>query len=99
MIPFYFVALSLALFGIGISGMAASRHFLIMMLSIEVAIISSTILAVAFFYYLPPGNVLLVLLSIWSVASTEVIALVAIYRYLTKEEVSLDISKLSKLKN
>lgn len=95
----YFIALSIAMFAIGISGIAASRHFLIMMLSIEVAITASTLLVTAFFYFSSNNNVLLPLLAIWSVAATEVIALVAIYRYLVKEEVSLDITKLSKLKN
>lgn len=98
MIPFYFLALGFAAFAAGISGIAVSRHFLIMMLSVEVAIMASTLLAAMFFYFSTNGNVLILLLTTWSVAAMEVIALVAVYRHLAKFEVSMDVSKLSKLK-
>ncbi|MDE1833072.1 MAG: hypothetical protein KGH58_01500 [Candidatus Micrarchaeota archaeon] len=94
-----FVALSFALFAIGIAGVAASRHFLIMMLSVEVGIIASTLLATVFFYFTGSGNIITLLLSMWTVASMEVLALIAFYRYLAAQEVSLDVTKLSKLKN
>ena len=97
--PIYFMGLSFAIFAVGISGMAASRHFLVMMVSSEVAIIASTLLSTVFFYFSTSGSVLPLLLSLWSVASMEVIALVVVYRYLTKMEVSLDVTKLSNLKN
>lgn len=99
MIFIYFLGLSFALFALGIAGVAASRHFLIMMLSVEVAIIASTLLATAFFYYAAPGDIIVLLLSIWTVASMEVLALVAFYRYLEVHDISLDVTKLSKLKN
>ena len=99
MILIYFVALSFSLFAIGIAGVAASRHFLIMMLSVEVAIIASTLLATVFFYFTASGDIVTLLLSMWAVASMEVLALIAFYRYLSAQEVSLDVSKLSKLKN
>ncbi len=99
MIYLYFVGLSFALFAIGIAGVAASRHFLIMMLSVEVAIIASTLLATVFFYYTAPGNIITLLLTMWTIASMEVLALIAFYRYLALQEVSLDVTKLSKLKN
>lgn len=95
---FYFVALSIAMLALGLSGIASSKNFLIMMLSVEVVITASTLLATAFFYYSVTNNILLFLIAMWSVASVEVIALVAFYRYLAKEEVSLDVTKLSKLK-
>ena len=44
MMPIYFMGLSFAIFAVGICGMAASRHFLVMMISSEVAIIASTLL-------------------------------------------------------
>lgn len=91
--------LSIALFAIGIGGILASRHFLIMMLSIEVALVASTLLALSFFYYAAVSNILLFLLAVWAVASVEVIVLVALYRYMVKGEISLDVTKLSKLKN
>lgn len=99
MIFMYFVALSVAIFAVGISGVAASRNFLIMMLSIEVTIAASSLLALTFFRFVSSGNIITLLLTIWSVASAEVIALVTFYRYMAKEEISLDVSKLSKLKH
>jgi NADH:ubiquinone oxidoreductase subunit K len=99
MIFIYFMGFGFALFALGLAGVAASRHFLIMMLSVEVAIIASTLLATVFFYYTAPGDIIVLLLSIWTVASMEVLALVAFYRYLEVHEVGLDVTKLSKLKN
>lgn len=99
MIPTYPIALSFAMFALGLGGIAASRHFLIMMISIEVAIMASALLAVTLFYYTISGNIILLLLTIWAVAATEVMALVAVYRYLARAEVSMDVTKLSKLKN
>ena len=99
MMPIYFMGLSFAIFAVWISCMAASRHFLVMMVSSEVAIIASTLLSTVFFYFSTGGSVLPLLLSLWSVASMEAIALVVVYRYLTKMEVGLDVTKLSNLKN
>lgn len=99
MMPIYFMGLGFAVFAAGICGMAASRHFLIMMVSSEVAILASTLLSTAFFYFSTSGSVLTLLISLWSVASMEAIALVVVYRYLTKMEMGLDVTKLSNLKN
>ena len=95
----YLIALSLAVFAIGIAGMASSRHFLIMVISSEVAIAASALLATAFFSYVSAGNILMLLLSIWSVAAMEVVALVAVYRYMAKTGMIMDVTRLSKLKN
>jgi len=95
----YFVVLSAALFAVGISGVLASRHFLIMMLSIEVALTASTLLAISLYFYSSGGSIVMLLLAIWAVASAEVIAMVAVYKYMIKEEVSLDVTRLSELKN
>lgn len=95
----YFVTLSIAIFSIGIAGVVASRNFLIMMLSVEVALVASTLLAISFFYFVASSDIVLLLLTIWSIASAEVIAMVAIYRYMVKEQISLDVAKLSKLRN
>jgi NADH:ubiquinone oxidoreductase subunit K len=99
MIPIYLIALCFAIFAVGIGGVASSRHFLIMMISVEVAITASALLAVTFFYYSAGGNILVLLLTIWAVALAEVMALVAVYRYLARAEVSMDVTKLSNLKN
>jgi NADH-quinone oxidoreductase subunit K len=96
----YFIFLSFAVFAIGLAGILASRHFLIMMLSVEIAISASTILAVSLFYFAESGSsILLLLLAIWSVASAEVMAIIVFYRYMARNEVSLDVTKLRKLKN
>ena len=99
MMPIYLIALSFAVFAIGLAGVAASRHFLIMMVSVEVAITASALLSVTFFYYTISGNILALLLTIWAVAACEVMALVTVYRYLARAEVSMDVTRLSKLKN
>lgn len=93
-----FVLLGFAMFAIGISGIAASRHFVIMMLSVEVALIAATLVGTAFYYYVLQANILLFLLAVWSVATVEVLSLVVFYRYLAKNEVSMDVTKLSKLR-
>lgn len=99
MIFLYFVALGVALFSIGIAGVLSSRHFLIMMLSIELVFAASSLLALTFFYYVTSGNIIVLLFAIFAVASTEVMAIIALYRYMVKGEISLDVANLSKLKN
>lgn len=95
----YFVVASFALFAIGIAGIAATRHFLFMILSIEVALVAASLLATVFYYTTVQGNIMLLLFSIWTIAATEAIALVAFYRYLARYETSLDVTKLSRLRD
>ncbi len=99
MMPIYFLGLGFAIFAVGICGMVASRHFLVMMLSSEAAIIASTLLSTMFFYFSVNGDIIPLLLSLWSVASIEVMALVVVYRYLVKMEIGFDVTKMSNLKN
>ena len=95
----YFLVFGISLFCIGISGIIASRHFIIMMLSIEIILAASMLLATAFYYYVAPGSIIILLLTLWSIAAAEIMAIVVMYRYMVKEEVSLDVSKLSKLRS
>lgn len=95
----YFIVVGFALFSIGIVGVAASRHFLIMILSMEIALVAATLVAATFFYTTIAGNIMLLLFAIWTVAATEAIALVSFYRYLAKYETSLDVTKLSRLRD
>ena len=95
MIPLYFVALAFALFSIGIAGVSLSRHFVVMIISAEVALSAATVLAILFFDTSNNAYLLPLLFSIWAVAAAEVMALIALYRYMVREEVSLDVSKLS----
>lgn len=99
MILMYFIVASMAVFAIGISGVISSRNFLIMMLSVEIAITASTLLAMSLFYFTSSSDIIMTLLTFWSIASAEVMALVVFYRYMTKKGIDLDVTKLSKLKN
>ena len=93
-----FMVLGFALFAMGISGVATSRNFIIMVLSIEVVLVASSLVGVSIFSVSGSGNIVLLLLSIWGIASSEIIALVAIYRYLQRAEESMDVTKMSKFK-
>ena len=94
-----FMVLASAMFALGIAGVLSNRNFIIMMLSVEMALISSTLLAVSLFYYSSGGVVVPFLIVIWSVASAEAMTMIVFYRYMTRQQISLDVSKLSKLKN
>ena len=94
----FFIIISFILFSIGIAGIAISRHFIRIIISVEIILMASTILAVTFFSYLIQGNIILLLLAIWSVAVVELIVLILFYRYMSKINLSLNVSKLSKLK-
>lgn len=94
----YFVAISFAVFAMGVVGVAATRNFLIMILSAEISLAAATLLATTFFYYNTYGNILALLFAIWTIAAAEAIALVAFYRYITRFEMSMDVTKLSRLK-
>jgi NADH:ubiquinone oxidoreductase subunit K len=93
----YFVALSFAALGAGMAGVAASRHFLIIMLSVEIAMTGSMMLAAASFRYSSPGDIIGLMFSMWAVASAEIIVMVAIYRHMARNGISMDVSRLSKL--
>jgi len=100
MIFAYFLALGFALLAIGVVGVAASRHFIIMMLSIEVAMTAAIVVAAASFVYSAGGgNVLELMFTLWAVASTGIMAMVAIYRFLVSEGANMDVRELSKLRD
>lgn len=96
---YYYVILSMALFAIGIVGVAFTRHFLIMILSLEVALVAATLASVAFFYFNTNGNIVLLLFTIWTIAAVEAIALISFYRYIARFETTLDVTKLSRLRD
>ncbi len=94
------MGISLALFAIGIAGVATNKHFIIIMLSIELILVASMIAAVSYFSYLvsPGGTGIVLLISIWSVAAVEIITLVAFYVYMKHIGYDFDVTRLSKLK-
>jgi NADH:ubiquinone oxidoreductase subunit K len=99
MIFLYFIALSFMLFSIGLVGVAATRHFLLMLLSIEIIISAAILFSVASFSYVASGDIIALLFSLWAVAASETIGMIAIYRYMYKNEISMDMGKLLKLRD
>jgi NADH:ubiquinone oxidoreductase subunit K len=96
----YFLAFGFALFAVGVAGVAASRHFIIMMLGVEVALSAAIVVAAASFAYSgAAGNVLGLLFTLWAVASAEIMGMVAVYRYMLAHGISMDIRELSKLRD
>jgi NADH:ubiquinone oxidoreductase subunit K len=99
MISFILVAAA-ALLGISLAGIITDRHFVVIMLAIELMLISSSILLVYFFAYsiAPDASVVPMLVSIWSVAAVEVITLITFYVYMKSRGFDFDVTKLSKLR-
>ncbi|MGC8670012.1 MAG: hypothetical protein ACP5TL_02575 [Candidatus Micrarchaeia archaeon] len=91
----YMLVLCLSIISLGLAGAASSRHFIIMVVSIELILLGSSLLAVTMFYYTIEGNIILLLMAIWSIMSLEVIAAVVLYRYMERAKMSLDVTKLS----
>ncbi len=101
MIPFsYLFAIGLSLFGIGLAGIASERHLVVILLSVEIMLASSTIILVGFFTFANNANpsALIMLVSIWAVAAAEIIALITFYVYMKGKGISFDVSRLSKFK-
>ena len=65
------MVLGFALFAMGISGVATSRNFIIMVLSIEVVLVASSLVGVSIFSVSGSGNIVLLLLSIWGIAKEQ----------------------------
>ena len=101
MIPLiYFFALGMALVGIAFAGIASDKHFVIILLGIELILVASTILLVTFFEYssTPNPGALIMLVSIWAVAAVEIITLITFYLYMKERNVDFDVTKLSKMR-
>jgi NADH-quinone oxidoreductase subunit K len=95
----YLIILSMAIISIGIAGVVASRHFIIIILSIEIMLIGASLLAISMYSYVIDGSIITFFVAIWSIAAIEVMAAVVIYRYLANNGFSMDVSKLSKLRD
>ncbi len=92
----YLLLLCFALFSLGVAGIASSKHFVIMVLSIEVILVASSLAAISFYSYVVSASILPVLFAIWAIAALDVIGLVVFYRHLARHKVSLDVTKLTK---
>lgn len=96
----YLVALGAGLVAVALAGIGTNRHFIIIMLGVELILLASTIVLIGFMSYnasSSPSGVFL-LLSIWAVASAEIITLIAFYVYMKAKGFDFDVSKLSRLK-
>ena len=101
MIPLlYIYALSVALFAIGLAGIATERHLVVIMLSVELIFVASTIALVGYFSYGATANpqAVLMLFSIFAVAAVEIITVITFYVYMRHNRIEFDVTKLSKLK-
>lgn len=70
------------------------------MLGIELILAGSTVALVSFYSYAssPAPSGIILLISIWAVAATEIITLIGVYVYMKATGFDLDVSKLTKLK-
>ena len=101
MIPLvYPVALSMVIVGIALAGIASDKHFVVIMLAVELIFAASTIALVSFFSYstTPSPSAVIMLISIWAVAAVEIITVVTFYIYMKYLGVDFDVTKLSKMK-
>ena len=96
----YLAAASVALVAIAIAGIISDRHFIAMMLGIELMFIASSILLVSFFSFAssPGPDAVTMLVGIWAVAAAGIIATVTLYVCMKSQGFDFDMAKLSRLK-
>lgn len=96
----YLLLISTSLLAVALSGIISERHFAVIMFSVEIIFIASIVGLVSFFSYSqsPDPSAVPMLISIWSVAAAEVIALITFYIFMKSRGFDFDITKLSKLK-
>ena len=95
-----FIAFGALFFALGIGGVAASRHLVVIMLAVEIMFIGSIIAAVGYFSsgISTNGSFFIMLMSIWAVASSEIIVLIMFYVYMKGRSEEFDVSKMNSLK-
>lgn len=96
----YIYALAIALFAIGLAGIATERHLVVIMFSVELIFVASTVALVGNFSYGSSANpdAVIMLFSIFAVAAVEIIAVITFYVYMKHHRIEFDVTKLSKLK-
>ncbi|MGC8567721.1 MAG: NADH-quinone oxidoreductase subunit NuoK [Candidatus Micrarchaeia archaeon] len=90
--------LSFFMLSFGIAGVVSSKNMIMIIISAELILVAASLAVVSFAFESLFLSVMEFLLTIWSVMAMEIIALVAAYRYMHREEISFDIDKLSSLK-
>jgi NADH:ubiquinone oxidoreductase subunit K len=96
----YLAAASVALVAIAITGIIVDRHLIVTMLAIELMFVASSILLVSFFSFAgsPEPDAVAMLVGIWAVAASVVIATVTLYVCMKAQGFDFDMAKLSRLK-
>ncbi len=89
---------SLAVFSAGLAGVVFSRHFIKIMLSIEVALLASTVLLIGFVSSLENGAGIVVLILIWGAMASEAIVTLTFYVLMKARGIEFDVSKLNRYK-
>ena len=99
MLP-YLIALGIALFAIGLAGIASDRHLVVIMLAVELIFAASIISLVSFFSYSVKAtpDAVMMLFAIFTVAAVEIITVITFYVYMKHSRIEFDVTKLSKLK-
>ncbi len=94
------MVLALGLVALGISGVAASKHFVIIILSTEVILAGSILAAVSFFSSASTsnGSFGILIISLWAIASTEIILLIAFYMNMKSQVPDFNVNKLDNSK-
>ncbi|MDE1825718.1 MAG: hypothetical protein KGH61_04100 [Candidatus Micrarchaeota archaeon] len=102
MLPlFFFVAIGVVFVALGLAGAVASRHFIVVILAVEV-IFAGSIIALSGYYAYSTGNsgdFFVTILSIWAVASAEAIAIIAFYICMKGRVPDFDLKKLTRLRD
>lgn len=96
----YLLLAAVGLLAVALAGIITDRHFVVIMLAVELMFVSSSILLIYFFAYAsnPDASVVPMMISIWAVAAVEVIALITFYVYMKSRGFDFDVTRLSKLK-
>lgn len=96
----YLLLTAVSLLAVALAGIISDRHFVVIMLAIELVFVASTVLLVYFFTYAQgaDSSAVPMLIAIWSVAAVEVIALVTFYVYMKSRGFDFDVTRLSKLR-
>ncbi|MDE1822721.1 MAG: NADH-quinone oxidoreductase subunit K [Candidatus Micrarchaeota archaeon] len=96
----YIIGTCAALLGVSLAGIITDRHFVVIMLAVEVMLVASMIATVAFISYneAPDPIGFVFLIALWAVAAAETIALVTFYIYMKYRGVDFDVTKLSRMK-
>ncbi len=88
------------LVAVALAGLISERHFVSMVLAVELILMASTILLMYFVAYgsSPGPSAVPMLIAIWAVAAVEAIALVTLYVYMKAHGSQFDMGRLAKLR-